>query len=71
MFCPFPKNLVGRLLDDYTLGLCSFFKSGKLPKKYRNIDIIGILFWYIDIGFFSIPQQPTVNKQASYRYDLE
>ena len=26
LFCPFPKNLDGRLLDDYTLGLRSIFK---------------------------------------------
>ena len=33
LFCPFRKNLDSRLLDDYTLGLRSFFKSGKITEK--------------------------------------
>ena len=59
LFCPYPKNLDGRLLHDYTLGSCSFLRVGKLPKKYRNIDIISIFFVDISISvFFSILQQP-------------
>ena len=52
LFCPFPKNLDGGLLDDYTLGLRSFFKSGKITEKIPKYRYYRYFFWYIDIGFF-------------------
>ena len=48
LFCPFPTNLDGGLLDDYTLGLRSFFKSGKITE----ISILLVFFFDISISVF-------------------
>ena len=50
LFCPFSKNLDGRLLDNYTLDYAPFLRVGKLPKKFPKYRYY---FLYIDIGFFS------------------
>ena len=68
LFCPFPKNLDGRLLDDYTLGLCNFPKSGRITEKIPKYRYYRYFFLYIDIGFFSIPQQP--NNCVNYVYKI-
>ena len=65
LFCPFPKNLGGRLLDDYTLGLGSFFKSGKITEKIPKYRYYRYFFMIYRYRFFSIRQQPTCNGDIS------